>query len=118
MSTQTKKTLAIIGGALGIALISAFATISVQALYKQHETPPPSAPVAVAPTPPSPPVAQVVAVNPHYVTKSYPVRNCYPTQNVVYQDSKQGIPGAGAVIGGVAGGLQVQQFMVTLETWR
>ncbi len=108
MSKQTKTTLALIGGALGIALISAFAALSIQSMYNHHDTPPPPPPpveAPVAPPPALPPVAQVIAVSPHYVSQSYPVRNCQPVQNVVYGDAKKGIPGAGAVIGGVAGGL-------------
>src|SRR5262245_52710890 len=102
MKTYT-KILTITGGAILVVAVSVAATLSIQTLSHRND-PPPAPPAPAAPPPVQ--VAQVIAVVPHYVSQSKPVKHCYPTQQVVYdQSSPTGIPGAGAVIGGVAGGL-------------
>lgn len=106
MSITTGKVLGLIGGAVAIAGVSVGSVLLVQNLSHKNETVAQVAPEA--PSVPSVPVAQVVAVAPHYVTSSKPVKNCYPTQQVVYthpQQQPSTLPNAGAVIGGVAGGL-------------
>lgn len=51
------------------------------------------------------PVAQIIEVKPHYVTKKVPYRVCRQVQDVVYVQRQQAIPGSGAVVGGIVGGL-------------
>lgn len=109
---NTKKILIIAGGIIAIVATSIGATLAVQSV-QSHPAPlppaqatptPPPPPPAPTPTVPATPVAQVIAVSPHYVTVSKPVQHCYPVQQVVSQPASPKIPGAGAVIGGVAGG--------------
>lgn len=109
MSPNTKKALAIIGGIIIVVAVSVFATLTVQVWHKQNAAIETAAvePV-VPPAPPAPPapvMAQVTAVQPHYVTSTKPVKQCKPVQHVSYPPQQQKPPIAGAVIGGVAGGL-------------
>lgn len=116
--THTKKIVSIILGALGLVVLSSFATIGILSLRDQKQPavdtppPPPPAPVAVVeppapPVPPAPQMAQVVSVNPHYVTVSKPHKQCYQKPETIYtQAQPQNTPPVGgALVGGVAGGL-------------
>src|SRR5262249_36846534 len=60
---------------------------------------------AVPAPPPPPPMAQVINVNPHYVTTSKPQKHCYQRPQTIYPQQDNSPPLAGAVIGGVTGGL-------------
>ncbi len=129
------KTLAFIGGALGIAALGGASALGVQSLLAQKTEiqaplPVPAAPVtqvAQAPLPTTPvaqvevaqapapipppaplpavPVAHIVNVKPYYITVKNPVRECYRERHVFYAQSQPNVPGAGAVLGGIAGGL-------------
>ncbi|MFT3741297.1 MAG: glycine zipper domain-containing protein [Gammaproteobacteria bacterium] len=135
--SKTLKTLALVGGGIGIAVVSVGALLLVQSVSHKDATPtqpvtvtvvspstdtqtatfvpPPVEPAAAQPIVvqqpvmqqpvQTVPVAQVIAVVPHYVTTSKPVRKCYPSEAVVYQQPQSTAPHAGAVIGGIAGGL-------------
>jgi uncharacterized protein YcfJ len=108
MST-TKKTLAIIGGLIIVVAVTVFSTVTVQVWQKQKATeqvpPVAEAPPAPPPAPPAPVLAQVTAVNPHYIVTSKPVKKCQPVQHTEYTQPQQKVPVAGGLLGGVAGGL-------------
>ncbi len=106
MMSDTKKLVLWLVGAAGLGVI-AVATAFAMKLVLQ-EKPEVTAPAAVQQAAQPAPVAdtaEVVAVKPHYVTESYPERQCRRVQHTVYVAQQSGVPGAGAVIGGVAGGL-------------
>lgn len=117
MNTQTKKIILFTLGGILLVIISSFATVQT-ILYKNKETanssvPSPEATTPVIPTPspapplapPAPPMAQVISVMPHYVSSSKPVKHCYEKPQTVYPQQNNHVPIAGAVIGGVTGGL-------------
>lgn len=53
----------------------------------------------------APQLAQILNVKPHYEVVKKPVHECYQTKQVYYVRPQTNAPGAGAVLGGVAGGL-------------
>ena len=112
MSTESKKMLVWLGGLAGLAVIVILTTLAMKLILNPNTT---SAAPAVAtqpvtaaqaPAEPTPaPTAQVISVKPHYVSISTPKESCHETQHVVYVQQQSQSPGAGAVIGGVTGGL-------------
>lgn len=79
----------------------------------------PPAEVGVAPSAPNSPannatpnyvVAEIIDVQPHYITKSVPCRVCHQVPRTVQVPHEGLMNGAGTVIGGVAGGLIGNQF--------
>ena len=98
MMNDTKKLFLWLVGTAGFSAI-AVATAFAMKLVLQEKP-------AVATTPaPVVETAEVIEVKPHYVTESYPERQCRHVQRTVYVSQQSSVPGAGAVIGGVAGGL-------------
>lgn len=101
MSTQTKKVLLLSIGAIGLIALGA---VGMWATSKftivAVPTPAVSTPI---PTPAPQPVAQVTNVKPHYVLKSVAYRSCHDVANTV-MPPQTGTSGAGALIGGIAGG--------------
>lgn len=65
----------------------------------------PPAPIITPPVPPAPQLAQIINVKPHYESVKKPVHECYQTKQVYYVKPQPNAPGAGAVLGGIAGGL-------------
>jgi len=105
MKPSTKIILSVVGVFVLIGL-SVFATLGIQAIHAQNNPPPAPAPIVVAaPAPPAPLMAQVLSVQPHYVTTSTPSKSCQEVPRTVYQKQQSNVPGAGLVLGGVAGGL-------------
>ena len=66
-----------------------------------ESAPEPITPIFAAPQQ----LAQILNVKPHYETVKKPVRECYQTKQVYYMKPQPNAPGAGAVLGGIAGGL-------------
>src|SRR5579883_425992 len=104
MSTETKKVLVLLGGAMGVALIAIGTTLVIQKL-NQQPVPAPVPVVAQTPTPAPIPAAQVISVKPHYEQVSAPYKNCKQVAHVVYEQQESSHPLAGAAVGGVAGGM-------------
>lgn len=112
MSAESKKILVWLGGFAGLAVIVILTTLAMKLILNPSTTPNTPAvaaqPAEVAPAPaatPVAPTAQVISVKPHYVSVSIPKESCHETQHVVYVEQQSQAPGAGAVIGGVTGGL-------------
>lgn len=109
MSAESKKMLVWLGGIAGLAVIVVLTTFAMKLILNPNSAA--SAPstqavvTPVAETPAPAPTAQVISVKPHYVSVSVPKESCHETQHVVYTQSESQAPGAGAVIGGVTGGL-------------
>lgn len=114
MSNEGKKLLFILSGALGVAII-VILTALVLKLVLQTNTPVQPVPVieqaaVQPPAPPAPPVATVVNVQPHYTSVSVPKRQCHDVQRTVYVAQESRTPNAGALIGGVTGGILGSQI--------
>lgn len=112
MSTESKKMLVWLSGFAGLAVIVVLTTLAIKLILNPNTSPNTPAeaaqPAIVAPAPAQPapaPTAQVISVKPHMITISTPEESCHQTQHVVYTQSQSQAPGAGAVIGGVTGGL-------------
>ncbi len=110
MNTSAKKTLAIVGGLIAVVAVTVFGTLTVQVWQKQRalEQAPAVTAEATPPAPaqpPTPTLAQVTAVKPHYIVTTKAVRECHPVQHTEYTQPEQKVPVAGTVIGGAAGGL-------------
>jgi uncharacterized protein YcfJ len=116
MSTESKKMLVWLGGFTGLAVIIVLTTLVMKLILNPNTaaSTPAVAPAqqttaaAAAPAPAAsatPAFAQVISVKPHYVSVSVPKESCHETQHVVYVEQQSQAPGAGAVIGGVTGGL-------------
>lgn len=97
MSNDGKKCLIWLGGVLGVAVIVVSTAFALQMIFQRNTVSP--APVVQASS-----VAQVTDVKPHYISATMPQRECRKVPHVVYTQ-QEGTTGAGAVIGGVTGGL-------------
>ena len=114
MSHEGKKTLFILGGVAGIAIIVILTTLAMKFILQSPLTQAPAEKPVVEkivvekaveqPQPPAP-TAQVIDVKPHYVSASIPKQRCRDVRRVAYESQESHTPGAGAVVGGVAGGL-------------
>lgn len=109
MSTESNKMLAWLGGFAGLAVIVVLTTLAMKLILNPNTAANAPAvataqPAAAAPAA-TPAFAQVISVKPHYVSVSVPKESCHETQHVVYVEQQSQAPGAGAVIGGVTGGL-------------
>jgi len=100
----TGKTLAFVGGGIGIIAITIFGTLGIQSWQKDH-----AIAMAVA-TPPAQQLAQVIAVTPHMEDVQKTSRHCYPVQHVRYVQRANNSNFAGTALGGVAGGLLGSQI--------
>lgn len=110
-----KKMSVLLGSVLGIAVIVVLTAFALKLIFQHDETPAakPAVEVTQATTPAPQPApvaqptnaAQVTSVRPHYVEKSIPKRDCREVRHVVYTQEESQAPGAGAVVGGVTGGL-------------
>ena len=117
MSTEGKKMTVLVGGVLGIAIIVVLTAFALKMIFQPNEasiekpTQPAAQATVVQPAiqatteAPQANVAQVISVKPHYVEKSIPKRECHDVRRVVYVKQESQAPGAGAIIGGVTGGL-------------
>lgn len=124
MSSELKKALAIVLGALGLIIVGAFIMLGISKLMSPAApaatvaATPVAAPVApaatIATTPPdavtpvAPPgyvMVQVVNVQPHMVVRSIPYHTCHDVAHTEFAPPPNGTSGAGAVLGGVTGGL-------------
>lgn len=105
MSSDIKKMLIGLAGVTGLAIIIVLTTLAMKWVLQpsQDKTKEP-APVVATPAP-APSVAQVVSVKPHYVSETIPERRCHEVQHTIYVNQQSSAPGAGAILGGVAGGL-------------
>ncbi len=101
MMSDTKKLVLWLIGAAGFSAIAVMTAFAMKLVLQEKPEVVASAPAAV----PVPETAEVVSVKPHYVTESYPERQCRRVQHTVYASQQSAVSGAGAVIGGVAGGL-------------
>lgn len=113
MATDSKTILAYIGGGFIVALVGGFTMLGFQKLLLNPSTPAPATTVAAAPAAPAAPaypMAQVVNVQPHYVSYSVPYRACYQVARTIFIPQPEYYPGAGTVIGGVAGGVLGNQI--------
>lgn len=117
MNVEVKKTLALLAGAFGVAVISVGMTLAAEKISAKPVEPvkPASAMNAANANTPinAAPVAmmgQVISVKPHYVTTMVPYRSCRQVQQVYYAQPYNYAPGAGAVLGGVTGGFIGNQF--------
>lgn len=122
MNTQTKKIFYLMAGAIVLVVLSALSTIGLLSLREERQpnvsplatqetqpvSPNPVPATPVVQTPPQQPVvpmAQIMSVNPHYVTVSKPQKYCYEKPETIYPQQSNSPPLAGALVGGVAGGL-------------
>src|SRR5579872_5362669 len=105
MSSDTKKVVLLLSGALGIAFIAIGTTLIIQKLNQPAPQPAPVPVVAQQTQPQQPPMAQVIAVKPHYEDVSAPHKSCKQVAHVVYEQRDNGAPIAGAAVGGIAGGM-------------
>lgn len=109
MSNEGRKMLILLGGVSGIAVIVVLTTLILQMILQGNTTPPAPVlvekPVIEQAVAPAIPTAEVINVKPHYTSASTPKRQCREVQRIVYVSQESHTPGAGAVIGGVAGGL-------------
>lgn len=99
MQAKTKAILALTGGAIGIAVIAVLVTLGIQ---KLNTAPPPPPPIVQAP--PAPPMAQVITVQPHFVSENTTVNKCHPVKSTTYQQEPVQNKNSGNVAGTLAGG--------------
>lgn len=104
MATDTKTVFAYIGGGFIVALLGGFATLGIQKLTSSSAPAATPTTTATAPAAPAYPMAQVLSVQPHYITKSIPYRACRQIPQTVYSQQPEQYPYAGTIIGGIAGG--------------
>jgi uncharacterized protein YcfJ len=103
MSQDSRKMLILLSGFLGIAVITVLTAFAMKEIFQA-----PKEPVVQAtqtPAPAAAPTAIVIDVKPHYVSTLSPKRNCQAVPHVEYVTDPNQASGAGAVIGGVTGGL-------------
>lgn len=103
MSKSARNALLLGAGAMGMAVLGAI-VLWITSQFTISRVASATAAPAAAPVSPSMPVAQVVSVQPHMVTKSTPYRSCQQVPETVYS-RQENTTGAGALVGGVAGGL-------------
>jgi uncharacterized protein YcfJ len=113
---EGKKMLILLGGVSGIAVIIVLTVFALQLILQRNAMSPAPvvekpvvqispAPVVEKLVPQTAPAAQVTSVKPHYISGTIPKRECRKVQRIVYVSQGSSANGAGAVIGGVTGGL-------------
>lgn len=106
MNNEGKKMLILLSGVLGIAIITVLTVLVLQMILQRNVTPSvPPLDKPVVQTPVTVPNAEVISVKPHYITASIPKRECRKVKHIVYLSHESSPTGAGAVIGGLTGGL-------------
>lgn len=103
MSQESKKVIIFLSGFLGVAVITVVTAFAMKEIFQAPKEP--VSQIAQAPTPAPAPSAIVINVKPHYVSGIAPKNNCQAVPHVEYITDPNQANGAGAVIGGVAGGL-------------
>lgn len=105
--SEAKKMMVWLAGVAGVAVIVVLTALSLKLIFKSDEKVPAAvaeaAPAVAAPAPA--PVAQVVSVKPHVITVSTPKTYCTHLRHIVYDTQQPQSSGAGAVLGGITGGL-------------
>lgn len=116
MNIDVKKSLALVAGTAGIAVLSVCLILGAEAINARtvsgqvSQLPGNSAATPVAANEtlvgsnPNVMLGQVISVKPHYVTTMVPYRVCHQVQQVYYSQPYNYYPGSGAVLGGITGG--------------
>lgn len=100
MNQESKKVVIFLSGFLGVAIITVVTAFAMKEIFQSPKEPVTQTAQAV-----TTPTATVIDVKPHYVSALVPKRNCQAVPHVEYITDPNQASGAGAVIGGVAGGL-------------
>lgn len=101
---EIKKVVVWLVGLAGVAVIVVLTALALKSIFQANVKPSTEVAPAVAAAPVAP-VAVVVSVKPHIVTVSSPKTYCTHLRHIVYDTQQPQTSGAGAVLGGLTGGL-------------